>query len=268
MFAALKKNRAFERFARPAGAPPWVLAHRGLHDTVPENTTLAFERAFDARADAVELDVRLSRDGHVVVFHDQTLRRMAQRPEFVCDLPLAALRRVALPAGARIPTLDEALDVVSARDGRVNVELKGILRREEPYFAPEELRYRVELARRVARVLSRRSDAVRARVLYSTFDPVVFTTLGALVREPVAFLFDRAHTGVERAERWMRVVRPRAVHPEADLCTPARIAAWREHARLVNPWTVNDPSRAAALAAMGVDGIVTDRPAEIRAALR
>jgi glycerophosphoryl diester phosphodiesterase len=110
--------------AHPLAAVP--VAHRGLHcpaEGVWENTCPAFQRA--ARAGfGIELDVRLSRDGQAVVFHDDTLVRAAGRPERVDSLDAAELGRIRLFGGAAtVPLLSEALKAVAGRSA-LYIELK------------------------------------------------------------------------------------------------------------------------------------------------
>jgi glycerophosphoryl diester phosphodiesterase len=66
---------------RPAGARPFVLGHRGARHAAPENTQRAFELALAEGADGIELDVRLDRDGRVIVLHDRTLARVSAGQE-------------------------------------------------------------------------------------------------------------------------------------------------------------------------------------------
>ena len=100
-------------------------AHRGLHgDGIPENSLAAFEGAC-ARGFGIELDVQLSRDGEVMVFHDYTLVRMTGVEKKLCELTAAELGALRLAdTDEKIPTLREVLSLV---DGRVPllVELKG-----------------------------------------------------------------------------------------------------------------------------------------------
>ncbi len=109
---------------------PIIVAHRGASAVEPENTLAAFRRAIEDGADAVELDVRLSSDGELVVFHDSTLHRITGRRGFVHEWPLNRLKT--LSAGAwfrrrsareRIPTLAEALRVLRGK-AAVNIEIK------------------------------------------------------------------------------------------------------------------------------------------------
>ena len=103
-------------------APDWLrrtpIAHRGLHDAaagVPENSLAAFRAAVD-EGYAIELDVRLARDGVAMVFHDVRLERMCGRPDRMGDLDSATLRRIALQGGDEtIPMLEDVLALVADR---------------------------------------------------------------------------------------------------------------------------------------------------------
>lgn len=108
-----------------------AFAHRGLHGgEIPENSIEAFEAACRAGF-GIELDVQLSKDGHVVVFHDDTLVRMTGDPRRVDEATLADLRALRLDGKAQIPTFEEVLACVRGRvpllveikNGRRNSEL-------------------------------------------------------------------------------------------------------------------------------------------------
>lgn len=94
-----------------------IVAHRGSSRFAPENTLAAVRKAVEQRADRVEVDVQLTKDGHVVLFHDSTLQRIANRPERIKELDLAEIQEI--DAGSwfdakynneKIPTLSETLD--------------------------------------------------------------------------------------------------------------------------------------------------------------
>ena len=112
----IKRKRAY----------PWkgtAFAHRGLHDDeVCENTLGAFERACQAGF-GIELDVQLTRDGEVVVFHDADLERLTGNKRKVADLTFAELRGFILPDGSRIPSFAEVLKLINGRTPLL-VELK------------------------------------------------------------------------------------------------------------------------------------------------
>jgi len=100
-----------------------VGAHRGAMVYEPENTLRAFQRAVDDGAYRIELDVRLSRDGEVVVIHDETLDRTTNGTGYVRDMTLEHLKRLDAGKGEKIPTLAEALRFAKGRT-RLIVEVK------------------------------------------------------------------------------------------------------------------------------------------------
>lgn len=122
-----------------AARAPLIIAHRGDSVHAPENTLAAFKRAVDAGADGIEFDVRLTKDGEVVVFHDSSLNRIAGRESRIIQLSAEELRSVDVGswfnrrrlafanekfARERIPTLSETLEDLVAFDGLLYIELK------------------------------------------------------------------------------------------------------------------------------------------------
>lgn len=120
-------------------ALPRIIAHRGDSSHAPENTLAAIKLALDARAEGVEFDVRLSKDGVPVVIHDETLRRTVGIEKRVSDLTAAELAQIDVgswfnkkfPKKANeqfskecIPSLQNVLDLLSGFEGRINVEMK------------------------------------------------------------------------------------------------------------------------------------------------
>lgn len=255
--AAARADRGRER-ARPL-VRPLIWGHRGADHRGPdarciENTLEAFAAARAAGADGVELDVRLAASGEVMVFHDADLTRLAGRAERVDALALAALRRVRLHGNARIPTLDEVFDALGP-DMRVNVEIKPV----------PALRTGAVAARVLACIARHRAAA---RVIVSSFHPGVLAQVR--VRAPhlaVGVLFHAAQRLPMRRAWVARVLRPAALHPEHVLVTGADLAAWRRHGYAVNVWTVDDAAAVRRLAALGVDGIITNEPARALRAL-
>ena len=155
-----------------------AFAHRGLHGGgIPENTLSAFRRAAEAGL-GIELDVRLSRDGCPMVFHDDTLKRMAGRGEAPEALTRAELQALKLPGGERIPTLEEALD--AAGRAPLLIELK---------HGPKD----AALCRAVAERLAARGG----RVLLESFRPAILRRMRRLAPGcPRGLLLPRQVCGV------------------------------------------------------------------------
>jgi glycerophosphoryl diester phosphodiesterase len=233
--------------------PPRLIAHRGACRDAPENTLAAFRLARAAGADGVELDVMRCATGEVVVFHDDDLRRLAGRAERVDALPLAALREVDLGRGQHVPLLSEVLEELGPHL-LVNIELKiERLRDDGLAGAVAELLRRFRLGR---------------RALVSSFNPLAVARFGRLAPEvPTALLFHRQQRLPLRRAWAARLLSPLALHPEAELVDAIALGAWRRQGYAVHVWTVDDPHAVAALAAMGVDGIITNEPARARRAL-
>jgi len=232
---------------------PLIWGHRGASALEPENSLAAFSRAARDGADGVELDVLCCATGDVVVFHDDDLSRLAGRPERIADLSLADLRAVTLSSGARIPTLEEALETCGP-SLKVNVELK------TTGYGGGRLGPLVD---GVAAILRR--TASEARVLVSSFHPrAVWMWMRRAPQVPAALLFE-ARAARPLREAWAHHwLRPHALHPEWSLCTPARVRGWHDLGYVINTWTVDEPHALHALAAMGVDGIITNDPGRAR----
>ncbi|HEY0458995.1 MAG TPA: glycerophosphodiester phosphodiesterase family protein [Pyrinomonadaceae bacterium] len=117
---------------------PLIIAHRGASALAPENTFAAFKKAITDGAEGIEFDVRLSRDGETVVFHDATLSRLSVRKNLVSSLTAEELRAIDVGSwfakrksnatgdfsAERIPTLKETLDFLKDFTGLIYIELK------------------------------------------------------------------------------------------------------------------------------------------------
>lgn len=242
-------------FRRQRGRMPLIIGHRGVRGAAPENTLASFQRAADEGADGIELDVRVDRDGVPVVLHDPDFARVSGGKDDRRAVALCydEIRRIDVGDGERAPLLTEALALARARRLRVNVEIK--------HDVPD----RIAVVRAVARQLSAFDPAVP--VIVSSFNPFVVASFGALApRIPTALLVPRRRWSPV-ALRLPRALFASALHPERTIASPVAIARLREGGLLVNVWTVNDPHEARDLAALGVDGLITDVPAATRAAL-
>ena len=229
-------------------ARPVVVGHRGGRgDGWPaENTLESFGRGVSEGAEAIELDVRTCATGEAVVFHDADLGRMtrAEDTRSVAKVTMRELVRVRLVGGLRVPTLVEVLDWAKARCA-VNVELK----RDVPS--------RTTLARAVGKNVRE----ARADVLLSSFDPYLLTTMRALApRTPRAYL----------TLPDTRLVFPplglHAVHLARQDATADNVALAKGRGLKIGVWTVNEDEEARNLGRLGVDWLITDAPAVLRAA--
>lgn len=242
---------------RRSGAPPLVVGHRGVRgEGAPiENTLEAFARAKREGADAIELDVRTCASGEPIVLHDPTLARVTgdrdARPAGA--LPLDVLRRVDLGGGARVPTLTDVLDFARGAGLAVNVEMK------------HDAHDRGAVVRAVAEIV--RDDGT---TIVSSFHPAMLLAF-ARKRPEIPRALILHESGNERAAlAAMFAMGPsfvHALHLARAIATPARIARLARRGFIVGVWTINDAEEVARFGAARVDSIITDRPAEARAAL-
>jgi glycerophosphoryl diester phosphodiesterase len=114
----------------PGKYPVLAIAHRGFSGAAPENTLAAFKRAMEVGSDMIELDVHLSKDGQVVVIHDDTLKRTTSGMGKVADFSLQELKRLDAGKwfgsrffGEKIPTLNEVLELTRGKIP-IHIELK------------------------------------------------------------------------------------------------------------------------------------------------
>ncbi len=226
----------------------WV-AHRGVSTEAPENTLPAIELAIRRGADACEFDVRATRDGRVVLMHNDTVDKTTDGQGPLRELSLRQLRKLDAGswkakkfAGVRVPTLTEALRACKGCIVPV-VEIK-----------------EVEIAGAVAKALQR-EGMVGDAVVIAFDDAALRGALEVVPRLTVLWLvgYDRESTPSGRELAHMARARG-AVGLDArhDSLTPELVRDIRRRGLTVWTWTVNDTKRAAQLADMGVVGITTD----------
>ena len=238
-------------------APPLVIAHRGASAAAPENTIAAFERAIADGADAIELDVHLSRDDHPVVIHDETLERTTDGSGSVRAHTMRELKRLDAGAwrgpafaGQRLQTLQEVLERFRGRT-RFWIELKG---GSDLYPDIEE---------RIVGLLEV-YNAIDGSLVQS-FDLAALARLRAFSREIIlGALLDRAPLDVAGDVP----AAANAVCPSMQILGIPEREAIRRSGRQCHVWTVNEPAQMDRLVDWSVDGIITDQPAVLRARLQ
>ena len=239
-----------------------IIAHRGASAKAPENTLAAFREAIRAGADLIEMDLRLSRDEEVMVFHDHSLRRTTDGAGWVEDLSRAELRKLDAGSwfssryrGEPIPTLEEVIKLLQPHQTGLYLEIK-----LDP--GREEVRSRlVEKTHRILRLYSFRSRAFLASFdreainISKKIDPELPT--GLIFREPSTWenLIDDKFGGVDIAcARW-------------NIITTSLIRKAREADTRVFGWTIKGKTELRAVASLGVDGLAANDPAWLRGEL-
>ena len=240
---------------------PLIWAHRGASEQAPPNTLAAFRLAAELGADGVELDVHLSRDGEVVVIHDDTVDRTTNGHGPVSELTLAELKALDAGswfdpafAGERIPTLQEVIDAVGHRLF-LNIELK-----------QTALLRATGLEAEVVRLIE--DNQMTDRVIVSSFHPLALRRVKKLNPYiPTALLHGAGPIFIRRA--WLAPLIPHeALHPHYSQVTERYVQEAHRRGRRVNVWTADDPEEMRRLLRLGVDGIITNRPALARTTVK
>lgn len=211
------------------------IAHRGFAERHPENTVAAV-RAASEHADTIEIDLRRCGSGEPVVIHDATVDRVTDGSGAVADLSAETLADLdVLGSGEGVPTFDAVLEAIPEAVV-LNTELK-----EEGLAAD---------------VLDA-ADNAGVDLLVSSFEPSVLTETREVSGGDLAYL-TAAET--EPAIEQARDLDCTAIHPHWQLCLDDFVESAHDADLAVNAWTVPSRHDATALAHVGVDGIVVDRP--------
>ena len=238
-----------------------VIAHRGSSAIAPENTLAAFQLAVDQEADAIELDVDLTHDGHIVVMHDDTIDRTTDGHGRVADLTLEEIRRADAGAwksaefkGARVPLLEE----IFAEVGQwllINVEIKGMSLRGNG------------LEEKVAALIAKH-DLIE-RVIVSSFNPFALRRVKHIDARLACALLLAPDLPIYLRNAWLAPLIPHldARHPHYAQVNKAMVDQLHRQGLFVNVWTANQASVVHTMRQAGVDGIIGDDPMLIRETL-
>lgn len=238
----------FNSFDRPI-----IFAHRGASAYAPENTLAAFELALQQGADAIELDAKLSADGHVIVIHDPTVDRTTGAHGAVKDMSLADLR--ALDAGSfysnefaheKIPLLEEVFESVGTKTF-INVELTN-------YNSPRD-----QLVESVCMLIKKLN--LQKRVIFSSFYASNLSRARSyLPTVPCGLLAMSGLLGAWARSFGFAFGDYAASHPNLRDVTLQQVQRIHRLKRRVHVWTVNAEDDLQRMFDYGVDGVFTDDP--------
>ena len=230
---------------------PTIVGHRGARGEAPENTAAGFQVALEAGVTEIELDVRLSRDGHLIVVHDANVTRTTGERGKAHHYTLSQLEVLDArrntpgwhsPLG--IPSLREVVDLCGP-SMRFQLEVKG---------ADRAILHR--LAHQLVDFINQRQ--MNDRVVVTSSHTGFLRMLGTMTAH-----IERGYVAEYRYQQPTR----RAVAlgctwlmPRHTLVTPALMRRARRRNLKVSTWTVNDLTRAERMVELGVDGIITDFP--------
>lgn len=250
-----------------------VVAHRGASEDAPEHTLIAYRKAIADGADALECDVRLTADGHLVCVHDRRVERTSNGRGAVSNLELADLAELdwgswkygdEIPDGvdasehSAVLTLERLLELVAGHSRRVELAIET---KHPTRYAGLVERRLVEILDRFGWAHPRIGEDSPVRVM--SFSPSSLRRIRRLAprlrtvllmsRVPLQLRDGSLPPGITIAGPSIRILR---AHPEY-------VARLREQGNRVHVWTVDDPADVALCASLGVDAIITNRPRRV-----
>jgi glycerophosphoryl diester phosphodiesterase len=228
-----------------------VVAHRGYSGRYPENTMLAFMKAAEAHADEIELDVHLSRDGKVVIIHDETLDRVAGKQGRVRNFTVEELRSIDASVLYRgkygfnpIPSLEEYFSWVKGTGITTNIELKNSM----VYYEGLEEKT-IDLIKKFS---------LEDKKMFSSFNHASILKCKHLIPSiPCGFL---AGHSAYNAGYYTKSNNVEYYHPDLASLDDETVRNLRQYGIELNVWTVNDMAGLLRLEAWGCRGVITNFP--------
>ncbi|PKN87774.1 MAG: hypothetical protein CVU51_05145 [Deltaproteobacteria bacterium HGW-Deltaproteobacteria-1] len=243
--------------------PLTLIAHRGASAYYPENTITSFEGAIAMGADMVELDVQLTLDGEVVVFHDEDITRCTNGRGRIADYALVNLKKLDAGSwfdkkfsGAEIPLLTDVLSLCKDRIA-VNIEIKTEAVRDTIQGGIEE---------KCLKIVNQ--IGLQDHVVFSSFDPRALRHLKHLDREvPISVLFEKKFYDARLPSEIVISLAGNAFNCSRRELNKTWLADLKQHGIPVNVYTVDDEIFMKRLHALCVDGIFTNKPDILRTVL-
>jgi glycerophosphoryl diester phosphodiesterase len=228
-----------------------ILAHRGYAAEYPENTLLAFKEAEKAGADGLELDVQMTKDGELVVIHDEKVDRTTDGNGLVKDYNLNDLKKLdarfkfkTLPKREQIPTLNEVLEWLAGTRMVCNIELKNSI---IPYDGMEE---------KVINMV--RAFDLADRVIISSFNH--YSIVKSYMLAPEIEIAPLLSDGLYMPWIYAQSINARGFHPHWRAAPDQIVSASLESGIEVRPYTVNKETELERLFKKNCSAVITDDP--------
>lgn len=230
-----------------------IIAHRGFSGVYPENTMLAFRKAIEIGADGIELDVHLSKDGQVMIIHDEALKRTTGLDGVISDYTREELEKISAGKTKNdefgftpIPSLEEYLAFMAEhKDKFTNIELK-----TAPVYYPEIEEKTLELVRKFD---------LEKNIIYSSFNWLSIERmqrLGTISETGLLFsgmkLYNQAHI--------IKSLGINYFHPDFNDLTDEIVKSYLDNKVGLNVWTVNEIEDMKVCLSWNIDGLITNFP--------
>jgi len=239
---------------------PIIIAHRGSSDSTPENTLAAFKKAIRDKADAVEFDIHLTKDKHIVVIHDNRLERTTSGRGNINEFSLSQLKKLSAGswfkekfASEKIPTLEESLSLLNGKVG-INIEIKSDGNNFSIVDRCLEIVDKFSIKDGVLISSFNEKFLKRARILDSKIAlGLLYNPLSHLLRSPIRLAQD---LGVQYII--LNGVNLRKKFVELS----------HNNGFFIGEYTINTKHRLERTLRFGVDAVITNRPAFIKKMIR
>lgn len=228
-----------------------IIGHRGAAGTYPENTMVSFMACEKLGADGIELDVQLTKDGEIVVIHDETINRTTNGKGAVQDFTLSEIKQFDASykfkgqyGKCEIPTLKEVFEWAEGNNLSINIELKN-----------DKIEYH-GLEERVINLI--RSFEMEKRIILSSFNHKSMLKFHLMAPDiQTAVLYNR-----RKKEPWKIAedYKASAIHPNFRIISNELIQETLSHHIAVRPYTINDPKVMKRFFEANCTGIITDYP--------
>jgi glycerophosphoryl diester phosphodiesterase len=223
-----------------------VIAHRGASRAAPENTLSAMKKAIEFGADYAECDVFQTKDGEIVLFHDEEMERTTGKEGMIWEYALAELKELEVGSwfseefrGEPIPTLREVVRLVKGNI-KLNIEVK--VSGKDP-----------DIAQKVVDII--RSEDFEKECMVTSFEKPVIEKVKEIAPDlATGFIFDEEHPPDIFAGNWEIVCSKRNIVDEEF------VQKAKQSGKKLFVWTVNYPEEMRKFIDLGVDGIITDVP--------
>jgi glycerophosphoryl diester phosphodiesterase len=232
-----------------------ILAHRGYAAEYPENTLLAFKEAEKAGADGLELDVQMTKDGELVVIHDEKVDRTTDGNGLVKDYNLNDLKKLdarfkfkTFPKREQIPTLNEVLEWLAGTGMVCNIELKNSI---IPYDGMEE---------KVINMV--RAFDLADRVIISSFNH--YSIVKSYMLAPEIEIAPLLSDGLYMPWIYAQSIKARGFHPHWRAAPDQIVTASLESGIEVRPYTVNKETELERLFKKNCSAVITDDPSKAK----
>ncbi len=222
-----------------------IIGHKGASKNAPENTLKAFQKAIDLKADYIEFDIHLSKDGEIVIMHDVDTYRITGHEGLIKEMSLEELKALDAGEGEKIPTLKELIEISRGKIGlQVEIKVRGLEKQLVSLLKKNELIQ--------SSIISCFNHTKLVKI--QRIEPKL--KLGAI--EPV--ILGREITWEDRKKIVNKAVNKGfyAIHPEYNLVNQELIEHAHDNNLKVNAWTVNDVEMMKEFINWGIDGIITD----------